>query len=373
MIKKISTNPLKYKIKIAKRHPTTRKQISVSTICNSKAECERAKQALYVRLDQKMNAVTYPTFFEMIDIAMASLNKEDISFKTINNYTCMLKKHTQLWKNRRINSIYTQEIRDLVKENLKDDLTEASKKQLSKALKHVFRIAFEQKILSSNPMPSMKFKFSSKIETCLNFEQIKHFLTSAENYDHEYYPVWNMALYTGMRSGELFALKWKNISIKNKCIKVSEAWNSKDGFKSTKSGHDRIVPIAPPLLKFLKDLKLKRGNEEFVLPRILTWKQGLQAVELRKFLIGINLPAIRFHDLRASWATMLLTDGVEPIKVMKMGGWSDLKTLQIYIRKAGIDIQQATDSLDFGILTSKKKSENVDFLNYKQRGKGNQC
>jgi hypothetical protein len=34
----------------------------------------------------------------------------------------------------------------------------------------------------------------------------------------------------------------------------------------------------------------------------------------------------------------MLSKGIPPIKVMSMGGWRDLKTMQFYIRKAGIDI-----------------------------------
>ena len=41
----------------------------------------------------------------------------------------------------------------------------------------------------------------------------------------------------------------------------------------------------------------------------------------------------------------MLSIGVEPVKVMKMGGWKDLKTLQIYFRKAGIEIKGITDNL----------------------------
>lgn len=72
-----------------------------------------------------------------------------------------------------------------------------------------------------------------------------------------------------------------------------------------------------------------------------------QARILRAFLSEINLPSVRFHDLRASWATVMLSKGVEPIKVMSMGGWRDLKTMQIYIRKSGINIQGITGSLNF--------------------------
>ena len=63
------------------------------------------------------------------------------------------------------------------------------------------------------------------------------------------------------------------------------------------------------------------------------------------FLKGLGLPTIRFHDLRACWATVMLSRGIEPIKVMYMGGWKDIKTMMIYMRKAGVDIKGITDNL----------------------------
>jgi len=42
---------------------------------------------------------------------------------------------------------------------------------------------------------------------------------------------------------------------------------------------------------------------------------------------------------------MLIKDGVAPGIVMKMAGWKDLKTLQIYIRLAGIEVKGATNGL----------------------------
>lgn len=60
--------------------------------------------------------------------------------------------------------------------------------------------------------------------------------------------------------------------------------------------------------------------------------------------MGIGLPPVRFHDLRASWATAMLGMGIEPAKVMLAGGWSDLKTMMIYMRKAGITIRGMTDN-----------------------------
>ncbi len=64
------------------------------------------------------------------------------------------------------------------------------------------------------------------------------------------------------------------------------------------------------------------------------------------FLMGLSIPPVSFHALRASWATIMLSKGVEPIKVMKMGGWNSLKTLEKhYVRLSGVDIKGMTDKL----------------------------
>lgn len=74
--------------------------------------------------------------------------------------------------------------------------------------------------------------------------------------------------------------------------------------------------------------------------------KGRTGRELRMFLIGLGLPRIRFHDIRASWANVMLSKGIAPIKVMSMGG-KDLKTMQFYIRKTGVDINGISDNLNF--------------------------
>ncbi len=66
---------------------------------------------------------------------------------------------------------------------------------------------------------------------------------------------------------------------------------------------------------------------------------------LRQFCEGIGLNSIKFHTLRACFATQLLRDSVVLIVVMKICGLKDLKTMQKYIRLAGIEIEGATENL----------------------------
>jgi len=84
----------------------------------------------------------------------------------------------------------------------------------------------------------------------------------------------------------------------------------------------------------------------FVLPRLSKWNKGEQARELRFFLKSVGLPEIRFHDLRVSWVTLLLGRGVPPSQVMSMGGWKEMDTMMIYMRRAGIDIKDSTSCLN---------------------------
>ena len=99
------------------------------------------------------------------------------------------------------------------------------------------------------------------------------------------------------------------------------------------------------LSAFLKELKLRTGNTSFVLPRFQKWADGEQAEILRYFCVGHGIPSVKFHTLRACFATQLIKDAVAPAIVMKICGWKDLKTMQRYIRLAGIEVRGATDGL----------------------------
>ncbi len=77
--------------------------------------------------------------------------------------------------------------------------------------------------------------------------------------------------------------------------------------------------------------------EDFILPRLAEWRQGQQAKVLKQFCGSISLTPINFHTLRACFATRLISEGVEAIKVMKVCGWMDLKTMARYVRLAGVE------------------------------------
>ncbi len=331
-----------------KRHPLTRVPKSARRKgLKSKAEAQRVYNEIVVQVEQMLNKPRGALLYrELLPDFYRSLFERDLTTKTIENFRLCLDAHTlKPWGNRPVDSIMPDEIRRLIKVGLADRSLSHQQSML-KFIRGVFNYAMEMGILSRSPVPQLHFRIGDKIKRVLTEQQLKSFLEKAKEFEHEWYPIWATAVYTGMRNGELHALSWENTDLENRKILVSCSWNKKDGHKDlTKSGEDRIVEIAPTLLMLLKELKIKSGGGPFVLPRIPAWDEGRQAEILRAFLLGINLPRIRFHDLRASWATVMLGKGIEPVKVMSMGGWKDLKTMMIYVRKAGINIRGITDDL----------------------------
>lgn len=329
----------------SKRHPVTRKPLSILRKgFKSKAEALRVEKELVLEMEHKLKKVIVPSWKEIVLKYIVSLADSDVSRKTVDTYKLCLEAHTfPVWENKLIDEINGLEIRELL--YLKSDRSPSHQKNILKYIRAVFNYAVEKGIIASNPTPKMKFKIGDKIKSVLTLEQVKIFLTQAKIMESEWYPIWAMALYTGLRNGELYSLTWDKVNLEQRRILVDSSWNKDDGFKDTKSGDDRIVEIAPELLEILRNLKLRNLDSSFVLPRVDKWDKGEQARELRMFLQGLGLPRIRFHDLRATWATIMLSMGIAPIKVMSMGGWKDLKTMQFYIRKAGVDTSGISDKL----------------------------
>lgn len=330
----------------AKRHPITKKPISLKRIgFKSKFEALRAEKELILQVEDRIRAKTIPNWQKLTELWAEDARNRGLTEKTIENYLYSLKAYTFLkWACTTVDTISTAEIRDVILTDLasKSDLQKMS---VLKFIRCVFEYGVQAAHLNRNPTPTMKFRTGQKLKKVLSKEQVETLLTRAKEMNCEWYPHWCTAIYTGLRNGELYALTWDKVDFENNHILVDCSWSAQNGLKSTKSGHDRLVPIAPPLRPILEELKLKNSSfSEYVLPRIGKWDKGDQARELRFFLAGLGQEPIRFHDLRATFATLLLQTGVEPIKVMKAGGWQSMKTMQVYVRKSGVDTSGMMDN-----------------------------
>jgi integrase len=269
---------------------------------------------------------------------------------TIVNYRTTLDKWiTPLWKGRDIHTIKRDDVYRAIFETVDPRLKPASRKCVLKFTKRLFQIALEEGLIERNPCLGIRVRVPEVEQKVLTTAEANLLLQEARRHGQPFYDIWATALMTGMRSGELFALRWTDIDFDARIISVTRQWTSKNGFGPTKSRKTRVVPISDGLLQFLKELKLKRGDAEFVLPHLDEWKNGEQARVIASFCQAIGITPVKFHDLRATFITNLLAQGESLARVMSIVGHTELRTTNGYLRRAGVDVKGGTDKLGYSL------------------------
>ncbi|KAF6626983.1 tyrosine-type recombinase/integrase [Paenibacillus sp. EKM208P] len=176
-------------------------------------------------------------------------------------------------------------------------------------------------------------------------EQIQSFLDSLK--DSKHYIVFYLAIHTGMRKGEILGLPWRNVDYKNKCIMITQTLERdgkriKQGAK-TSSGV-RLLDISDDVVEVLKKqhekIKLEKelagdmyiDNDLVCCTDIGNPISPTNIFKIMKKKIGkLGLPYIRFHDLRHTSASLMLSIGIHPKVVSeRLGHSSVVLTLDTY-------------------------------------------
>lgn len=275
---------------------------------------------------------------------------------TIKDHSARLRNHTAPWLNKRASELTRSDGRQILEYAKSKGASTSLLKRIKNSINTVYDWGLEEGVIKSgdrivNHSPVYGLGVEDKAERTppiLSLDEVRKLLFEAKLQRHPWYPHWALAILSGMRSGELYALQWEDVDEENGIIRVTKSYNKRDKIlKSTKSGKWRNVNISPQLKEILLFLKNEFPNSEYVLPRMGAWENGQAGKVLRMFLKRIGIEKyVTFHTLRACFATHLLATGAEPMKVMRMGGWSDLKTFQIYIRMAGVDVKGVSDALE---------------------------
>lgn len=181
-------------------------------------------------------------------------------------------------------------------------------------LKHLFTKAIEWEFLKENPAKPVKlFKENNKRLRFLSEEEIDRLLSVCNNYLKDIILV---ALNTGMRKGEVFNLKWQNIDFHLKLLHVSDS----------KNYEGRDIPINDVLYNILKALKNKiEPHEDYVFMNPKTAKPYNDIRE--SFKIALRQAGIidfTFHDLRHTFASHLVMNGVDLMTVKELLGHKNI-------------------------------------------------
>jgi integrase len=278
------------------------------------------------------------------------LSRESLTLKanSIRHYETSLQKWaTPVFKGRFLDEIDSREIYAIIHKGLAEK-SPFSRRGVLRMIRRVFAVAIEEGVLNKNPCSNITVKLTEPKQAVLNQGEVDVLLREAKTLQHRFYEIWTTAVFTGMRSGELYALRWNDVDLESGRIFVTRSWSSMDGYGPTKSRRNRVIPISSKLKQLLLELKMK-SQSEFVLPHLWEWEKGEQARVLRQFCKSIGITPVKFHDLRATFITQLLLKGVSLAQVMAIVGHAELKTTNRYLRVLGTDLDGVTEKLGFSL------------------------
>ncbi len=301
-------------------------------------------------LKRESQGSTWGSLVESWEAYLIKEQATQLSQITRGDYIAAIRKFTSSWWKRSAVEISRADVLEVITQMKAQGASVSHRRKIRIIINRIFVFGLEYRIvkgLDRSPTYGIHLeRDEEKKPEILAIHEIKTLLHQAKELSHPWYPIWAMALLTGMRNGELYALLWSDVDFENREVAVTKSYNTRmRSVKSTKAGYWRTVQISDELLLLLKELKVTSGDRKELLPRAERWYHGDQAKKLREFCLGIGLPSIRFHTLRACFATQLIRNGVPPIQIQKICGWKDLETMQRYIRLAGIEIKGATESL----------------------------
>jgi integrase len=244
-------------------------------------------------------------------------------------------------------------------------LSPLTRRHIHRILNSALARAVEQQVLARNPAEAFK-KRLPKVErremTTLSADQSARLL-AAIKHTRVYWPVL-LALSTGMRRGEVFALRWKNVDLERGSLRVMESLEqTKAGirFKAPKTDRTRAITLPAFSVDELRRLKRQQAEELLILgirqsgetlvcaradglplqPQSLTHQFTRLISRVR------DLPRVRFHDLRHSHATQLLLAGVHPkIAQERLGHATITTTLDLYSHVTETMQSDAAERLD---------------------------
>ena len=365
MIKKyIKNGQIFYAVRVSMRDKNRKQLKKEKTNITSERKAKEWENNLRYELKalaKKSNGWTFEKWYKECLRRM----RQQLKQSTVSYYEGWFKKWVPKEMTQMLLTDFTREyIQDFLFNDPKIDLLEnVTKKNILSFYKRTFRLAIEEGIILRNPCRGILIHSEKKNLKVLNADEIESLLTNAKELGHEFYPVWMVAVFTGMRSGEMYALRWRDVDLEAQTILVDKQWTSKDGIAPTKTKKSRIVPISDDLLVFLKEEKLKNQRytatlfdsrskskvtwDDFVLPRLWRWNKGEQAPVLRDFCEIIGITSVRFHDLRASFITNMLAQGVPLVKVMSIVGHNRMATTDGYLRLAGVGLEGTTNQLGY--------------------------
>jgi len=202
-------------------------------------------------------------------------------------------------------------------------------------------------------------------------EEVHRFLDSIKN--PKYKTLFMLAIMSGARQGELLGLKWSDMDWQNNQIQIKRTYNKQAFYDAKTKASRRKIDLGSKVMTELKKWKLAcpKSDLDLVFPNEAGMPINYSNMVNRYFLPVLKaakIQKIRFHDLRHTYASLLIEQG-ENIKYIQtqLGHSSPTVTLNVYAHLLKPVNQEAANRLEntiFGNFGSKMVAVNEKGARY---------
>ena len=209
-------------------------------------------------------------------------------------------------------------------------------RNIHQIISSALKLAVDQRLLARNPADGCALpKVERKEMQTLPAAQLTSFLREAK--ESGVFALYYIDLTTGLRRGKLLGLKWEDVDLEKGELRVRRQIGRIGGEViemplKTKNAY-RTLPLSADAIGVLKEQKWKAGGSPWVFPSPTGGPMSPDSVlhMLHRVLKRAGLPEVRFHDLRHTFATLALQNGVDIKTVSGMlGHFSAGFTLDTY-------------------------------------------
>ena len=318
------------------------------TVHGKKKDAEAALAELQVQVNNGQVCTTKDTLGEYLLRWLDDYVKANLDVLTAKSYEMVIRKHIipaigkiplKRLQPAQVQGYYT-EMRKSGRTDGKGGLSNRTvlyhHRILHEALKHAMRLELIHRNVADAVIPPKMEEYEA---ITLTLEETARLLEAAKE-TRLYIPIL-LAISTGMRRGEVLGLRWKDVDLSRRTVRVVQILIT-DGKKllftppKTKKSK-RTIDITDVLTQSLKKHKAEQAKEKLALGAVyrdnglvITEPDGTPvnpdtfSARFRKLLKANDLPAVRFHGLRHTNATLLLENGANAKTVSSQLGHANI-------------------------------------------------